>query len=130
MRAISLGPDAVAAGRDDAIGIQCIFDALVEFEQRVVVVVIAGRHIVHIRQVRAVLPIALLARVFDQRLKQLPHALLLLFVIFAVEDQIDVSGRATIKVERAGIVEAELLIAPACALKLLLHQFRIGRHDR
>src|SRR5688572_21148316 len=60
-------PDAALARREDAVRIERILDLLVQAPRGVVVPVVGRGHEVHEGDVGAVLAVALLARVLDQR---------------------------------------------------------------
>src|SRR3989304_8512883 len=60
------GPDAVAAGRENAVRIDGVLQGLVQASQRMIVVGIDCRAIVHERRMRTILAPAMLRRNLDE----------------------------------------------------------------
>jgi hypothetical protein len=111
-------PDSVLARRQHALWIQCVFDLLIQFHQRITVEIVGVGNLVHQREMGAVLSPAFFGSIFDQCLYK-AESTFFAAKVFAVEDNADnMMHLSHTNDESTDKIEAMLLATAACELVL------------
>src|SRR5260370_37679601 len=115
-----LGPDPLLARRENAVGIERVFDLFIETEQGVIVPVVRSRNVVHQCQVRTVLAVTGGCGVSYQHLAQVEDILALLRCRSVEDHERNVVHLAPPDDKGAQIIQA-VLVATVAHHGVLLH---------
>jgi hypothetical protein len=130
--AFSIGAaiDAIAARREDVVGVECGLHAVVQPRQRTIGKVIGGGHLVHIGDMAAIFAKAAGGGFFQQMAIELVHARDGFRLVAVVQDQADIVDMAAPDGKAGVIVLAHFFVIGLDLLGIGQRHFAILRQDR